>query len=109
MFDPHAFLPSLQVAGHLSRHMAVDFTRRRELLTQKPQHVWTTECGHGVMHQQWIEPPQVLRLAEHDVGGPLALVGGPIITERKTAEDLLVNRVQQVGDPIQHFRPVRFQ
>ena len=56
VFDPHAFLAPLPVAGHLSGHPARNFTGCREFLTPKPKHIRTAERGHGVMQPRQVHP-----------------------------------------------------
>ena len=45
-------------------------------------------------------------LAEHDVGGPFALVGGPVVLHREAGKHRGMLRVQAARDAVQQCRPV---
>src|SRR4030095_5581690 len=107
MFNPYTFLSPFQIAGHLSLYMPINVNGGTELLAKEATHVRAAECGHCVMYQQRIKPPQVFGHLEYDVGCPLALVCGPVIVHWKALEDLVMDRIEGGGDLIQHFRPVR--
>lgn len=49
------------------------------------------------------------RILEHHVGGPLGLIGGPVVVHRRVCEDLAVKRIQRTGDGVEFPRPVRLE
>jgi len=48
----------------------------------KAHDVGTLEVVHRVLHQCWVHLGERARRLENDVGGPLGLIGGPVVVHR---------------------------
>ena len=106
MLDPHALRPALDVAHHLGLQPPWQAATGWRLAAEEPHHVRAEEGGQAVLHQPGIQMRQRRRFAEHDVGGPLALIGGPVVLHGKRGKHRRVQRVQAARDLTQQHRPV---
>ena len=106
VFDPNAFGPFFQVADHFTLKVASYFSMSRHLMAQKTHDVGAGETGDGVADQRWINLGQRLGALEHHVGGPLALVGGPVVASARLVLDRGQGGVGLQGERVQGLRNV---
>src|SRR3990172_9063384 len=62
---------------------------------------WRTRSG--------LELGERARVLEHDVGGPLRLVGRPVVLHGRGLEDRVVQGVERLRDGVEGLRPIRGQ
>jgi len=79
------------------------------MFTEKTHDVRAGKSGHGMVHPAWIEAPQVGRVAEDDIEGPLVLVSRPVIRDGVFKEDFGMNGVELLGDAVEQFGPFSFE
>ena len=79
------------------------------MFTEKTHDVRAGKSGHGMVHPAWIEVPQVGRVAEDDIEGPLVLVSRPIIEDGIFTEDLGMNGVELASDAVEQLGPFGFE
>ena len=106
MSDAHAFLAFAQITDDLPGEVGRQLATQRNLATEEAHDVAATQADHGLLQQAWVEPPQRGRITEDDIDGPLALICGPVIGRRMGTEELLVNRIQTVGNLRKSRRPI---
>ena len=78
----------------------------RSLAGEEAHDVRALEVGHRVSGEAGRESGEGAGIAEHDVAGPLGLVGRPVIALRPGLEDLLVQWVDPVRDRRQSQWPI---
>lgn len=99
MFDANAFGPVLEIADDFAFEGAVDFA------AQEAHDVGAGKGRNAVKDQRWINLRQRGAVFEHDVGGPLALVGGPVVVERKAFEHHGMSGIETPGEFVQSGGP----
>ena len=57
----------------------------------------------------WIEAPQVGRVVEDHIEGPLVLVSRPVVGDRMFTEDLGGDRVELASDAVEQLGPFGFE
>src|SRR6516225_6458472 len=62
-----------------------------------------------MVNPAWIEAPQVGRMVENYIEGPLVLVSGPVIRDGVLTEDLGVNGVELASDAVKQLWPLGFE
>ena len=83
MLDPNALVPPLHVADHFRVQVWRQLAARRNGAAQEAHHVGAGEAGQAVLHQPGIQSRQAGAGAEQNVGGPFALIGGPVVVHGK--------------------------
>lgn len=99
MFDADPFGALPEAAGELSGEVAMSFA------AEEAQHVWAFEMRRGVLDQGGIDRGERLGVAEHQISGPFALIGRPVIALRPGLEDAPVQWIERSGDGVEAAFP----
>ena len=99
VFDADAFGTVFEVGNDLALKGAVDFA------TEEAHDIFASEGGDAVKDQGGVDLGQGGRIFEHDIGGPFALVEGPVIAQGKALEDLGMGGVEHAGETVQSRDP----
>ena len=98
MFEAHPFLALVDITDDVTSEAFGDVAAERNTPAEEPHDVGTAESGHRMLEQAWVEAMQVIGRDEGDIDGPFALVGRPVVRRWMSSEDLVMSRIQHLGN-----------
>ena len=110
VLEPHPLGPGGQVAARLPGEVPVGPAVGRHLAAQEPHHVAARQVQHAVPDEARVDGGQGRPVPEHDVRGPLRLLGRPVRVQRPALQHQArrqprVGRGRHAGQPPRPVRP----
>src|SRR5438105_6010542 len=109
MFDAYSLGPAFEVTDHFSGEFLGYLAAQGEVFAQKTHDIGAGEGGHCMVDPAWIEAPQVGRVVEDHIDGPLVLVSRPVVGDGMFMEDLGVDGVELASDAVEQLGPSGFE
>ena len=106
VLDAYAFGTVFDVAGDLAGEEPVGVAVGGDLAAEKTQHVGARQGRDAVVHQLRVELSQRVLIAEQHVGGPFALIEGPVVSQERITEQILVSRMCKGQQIVQQTNPI---